>query len=107
MSTVESLSGIPAFNDFVAGPGLRVVEFWAPWCAPCRSLSPTLDKLAASAGAPLVRKVNSDEERAVALSQNVMGLPTLQFYLDGELVRDHSGGINEFGLNKILQKLAA
>ncbi|GEM_PF-2993627 len=106
MTTVEALSGLPAYQQFVAGDGLRIVEFWAPWCGPCLRLSPTLDKLAASAGAPLIRKVNSDEEADVVLSQGVMGLPTIQFYRDGELVKSHSGGIPEFGLNKIISELA-
>lgn len=106
MATVEALSGLLAYEQFVAGNGLRIVEFWAPWCGPCQKLSPTMDKLAAPAGAPPIRKVNSDEEPDIVLSQSVLGLPTIQFYRDGALVKSHVGGIPEFGLNKIIRELA-
>ncbi|GEM_PF-805175 len=63
-----------------------VVDFWAPWCGPCRALAPYLDKLAADyAGRLVVVKVNIDDNSRYAETYRVQGIPTLLFIRDGEL----------------------
>ena len=64
-----------------------VVDFWAPWCGPCRVVGPELDKLAARVGgsAKFV-KVNIDENRDLAMKYGVMSIPTIARFEGGELV---------------------
>jgi thioredoxin 1 len=65
-----------------------VVDFWAPWCGPCKMIAPTLEKLAAEyADKITVAKVNTDENPEWAMRYGVQGIPTLLFIRDG-LVRD-------------------
>ncbi len=74
-----------SFNAFVASQSEPVlIDFWAPWCGPCRALAPTLDQLAQNlAGQVQVRKVNVDEAQALAAQFNVRSIPTLILFKNG------------------------
>lgn len=64
--------------------GTVVIDFWAPWCGPCRVQSPILEQLGEEMPDVKIAKVNVDEEPALAQSFNVMSIPTLVFYRDGK-----------------------
>jgi thioredoxin 1 len=64
-----------------------VVDFWAPWCMPCRMIAPVLERLAKDyEGQALVAKVNTDENSEWAIKYGVQGIPTLLFVKDGQIV---------------------
>jgi len=70
-----------------------LVDFWAPWCAPCRALTPALEALAGERDDMKLVKVNTDEEQSLAASYGVMGLPTVVILREGRAGRDdHAGG---------------
>ena len=64
-----------------------LVDFWAPWCGPCRIVAPTLEKLAGEyADTILIAKVNTDDNPEYAMKYGVQGIPTLLFVRDGQEV---------------------
>jgi len=73
-----------------------IVDFWAPWCGPCRMVAPTLDKLAKEhAGKLLVAKVNTDENQEWASKFGVQGIPTMLFVANGKIVHRQVGALPE------------
>jgi len=67
--------------------GLTMVDFWAPWCAPCRMVAPVLEDLQKEMGDSIsIIKINVDENPATAQSYGITSIPTLLLFKDGQLV---------------------
>lgn len=80
-----------------------IVDFWAPWCGPCRMVAPTLDKLAKEySGKLLVAKVNTDENPEWAMKYGVQGIPTMLFVADGKIVHRQVGALPESMLRDVV-----
>ncbi len=96
------------FNDVVI-EGSRerpiLVDFWADWCAPCRMLMPLLAKLADDyAGKLIVAKVNTEEERDLAMQFGIRSLPTVQLFKDGQPVDQFMGALPETQIRDFLER---
>jgi thioredoxin 1 len=86
-----------AFEKTVLQSSLPVVvDFWAPWCGPCKMVAPTLDKLAKEyAGQLIIAKVNTDENPQWATQFGVQGIPTMLFVAGGKIVHRQVGALPE------------
>jgi thioredoxin 1 len=85
-----------------------VVDFWAPWCGPCKMVAPTLDKLAKEqAGKVLIAKVNTDENPDWAGRYGVQGIPTMLLISGGKIVHRQVGALPEPMLRELVTQFMA
>lgn len=82
-----------------------LVDFWAPWCAPCRTLSPTLEKLAAEAGDQWsLVTVNSDDHQDLSMAYQVRGIPAVKLFSGGEVIAEFTGAMPEYAVKQWLDQ---
>ncbi len=73
-----------------------IVDFWAPWCVPCKVVAPALEKIAKeNAGKVIIAKVNTDENPEWAMKYGVQGIPTMLFVSGGKIVHRQVGALPE------------
>ncbi|MEG3640386.1 tetratricopeptide repeat protein [Magnetococcus sp. PR-3] len=96
------------FNQLVIEQSHRVpvlVDFWAPWCGPCRSLGPILEKLATQMdGRFMLAKINSDENPQLGQQFGVKGIPACKLIIDGAIADEFTGAMPESGIRQFLDK---
>lgn len=108
MSKVQEVSEAGFEQDVLQSSVPVLVDFWAPWCGPCRMLAPTVEQIAEEfAGRLKVVKVNTDDNPGVAGKYQIMSIPTLMLFKDGKPV-DQMIGVQPKGVlvSRIEQHLA-
>ena len=76
-----------------------VIDFWAPWCGPCRSVAPIVEELAAAyEGRVIIGKYNVDDDTDLGVEYGIRNIPTMLFFKDGKMVEKHVGTITRDAL---------
>ena len=89
--------------DDATRQGVVLVDFWAPWCGPCRRIAPIVDELAAEFdGKVTVGKMNVDDNREVPAKFDIRGIPTLMIFKGGELAATKVGAMSKAQLTAFI-----
>ncbi|MFH1714748.1 MAG: thioredoxin [Elusimicrobiota bacterium] len=88
MSTVKKMEDKDFIQVMETKKGIALIDFWAPWCAPCQMISPIIENIAGSYKDDLaVYKINTDENPEVSSKYKVTGIPTLVLFKDGKEIK--------------------
>ena len=94
------------FEEEVSKAKLAIIDFWAPWCGPCKMMLPIVDELAAEyEGKITVGKLNVDDNDETCSAYGIMNIPTILFFKNGELVNRSVGAMRKPDLQKYFEEL--
>ena len=92
------------FHDAVSQNNLLLVDFWAEWCGPCKSMHPIFSRMAKKYDQVRFARVNVDNSQDVAKKFNVQSIPTLIMFKNGQVAQQMVGAIGEPGIHMICKK---
>ena len=103
--SVKHFSNDTFQSEVLSGSGPILVDFWAPWCGPCKMLGPVIDGLADElSGKAVVGKVNIDDEPDLAAKYGVVSIPTIILFKDGEEVNRIVGLQSKLTLTQMVEQ---
>lgn len=93
-------------QEVINDKGLVMVDFWAPWCGPCKMLAPAIEELASEySGKAKIGKLNTDENPDIASKYKIMGIPTVMFFKNGQTVGQVVGAVPKSQLKSKIDSL--
>ena len=105
MSTVALTTD--SFEEQVKKPGILLIDWWAPWCGPCRAFAPIYEKASEKYGDVTFAKINTEEEPGLAGTFQIQAIPTLMVFRDQVLVFARPGMIPGAALDDLVEKVKA
>jgi thioredoxin len=95
------------FEQVVTGNDVVIVDFWAPWCGPCRSFAPTFEAASEKHADVVFAKVNTDEEQEIASTFAIRSIPTLMLFRENVVLYQEAGALPPSALDEVLTKAKA
>ena len=92
------------FEEIVTGNDMVMIDFWAPWCGPCRAFAPSFEAAAERHPDVVFAKVNTDEEQELAAAFNIRSIPTLMFFREKVILYSEAGSLPPTALDEIVTK---
>ncbi len=92
------------FEQTVTDNGFVIVDFWAPWCGPCKSFAPTYEKVSEDHEDIVFAKVNTEEQQQVAAHFQIRSIPTLMIFRDQIIIFSQAGALPEGSFRELIQK---
>ena len=93
------------FDERVRAHDIAIIDFWAPWCGPCRQFAPIFEKVAEENPDILFGKVNTEEEQELAGYFQIQSIPTVSIIRDGVVLFQQPGLLPEEGLKELIEKV--
>jgi len=90
------------FEQVVTGNDVVIVDFWAPWCAPCRAFAPTFEQASEQHADVVFAKVNTEEEQEVAGAFNIRSIPTLMVFREKVILYSEAGSLPAQVLEQVI-----
>ncbi|MBK1693579.1 thioredoxin [Chromatium weissei] len=93
-----------SFEQTIQNHDFVMVDFWAPWCGPCRSFAPIYEKVSQDFDDVVFAKVNTEEHQDIAAHFQIRSIPTLMIFRDQIIIFSQAGALPEGGLRELLTK---
>ena len=106
MSTARTITA-QTFRETVEAGGIVILDFWAPWCGPCRGFAPTFEKAAGDNPDVVFGKINTDEEQQLAAAFEIQSIPTLMIFRDKVLLFRQAGALPPAALADVVAQTKA
>ncbi len=94
-----------SFEETITSNEIVIIDFWAPWCGPCRSFAPTYDKVSDNHPDIVFAKVNTEEEQDLASHFQIRSIPTLMIFREQVMLFAQPGMLNEKQLEQVIQQV--
>src|SRR6516225_4450839 len=95
------------FEQVITGNQTVIVDYWAPWCGPCRGFAPVFEKVAEKNPGIVFAKVNTDVEQEIAQHFNIRSIPTLMVFRDQIIVFSQPGALPQGAFEQVIEKAKA
>jgi len=92
------------FEETITSNAFVIIDFWAPWCGPCRSFAPTYEKVSEAHPDVVFAKVNTEEEQELAMHFQVRSIPTLMIFRDSIIIFSQPGALPESAFRDLVAK---
>jgi thioredoxin len=92
------------FNATIDGNAVVIVDFWAPWCGPCRMFAPTFEAVAEQYPDVVFAKLNTEDQQELAAEFNIRSIPTLMVFREKIIIFSQAGMLPRAGLEQVVQK---
>ena len=92
------------FEQTITNSDFVIVDFWAPWCAPCRSFAPTYEKVSEDYDNVVFAKVNTEEEQEIAMHFQIRSIPTLMIFREKVIIFSQPGALPESAFKQLVDR---